>query len=710
MQHIIRTFTLTMHDPMMTTNVSDIYSYYTRPPSPMQRSMRRARLQRNVSSSRWLLCWGSTLLVITLLLYHLCWDTAGGGRKNGTVAYSWIDANDGSDTSTSAQAGGASSVHNLGKSFTLPEFSIPQKGFIHSEDPTSLHNQFVESRIANDVWTDDGKGGPDSNTVVNPELYGWMPNFYPNPLLSPLKCGISYLPNENLTSDLRLCDPDWVLGGIYLEEIAFAMTNFSGYFGDGGGGDAGPWDVGVGGPARARARSLDMNHKHALRQHSNRKEGREERLIPTVELAVATVRKMNVPAVLREGSYYAYEDEDDMVNDAAQIFSRRLHDAWWNGDTNHDDGSSDSRASYSGEYGILIFLSIQDRVCFISTGSEISSVLPWWRLDHIVASMKPDLRHREYGDALLRAIEDLSSMLEAGPPTMADRMNDFITRFGVVVAFALFTFLFGAWGEYRDRRKRWQYAEQRSKLSDVDREKARSLQRTYGTRACPICLETLEAAEEVMDFDSNVGEVLEEKESAQTGLVDESVPDLKRVDSFGIPLKGADGKKIKLLRCGHIYCETCWKSWVHSGYGNPCNCPVCRQDVGKNPQKRSPSRQATAAVAAVFSPEHADEDTDSDDSSHGTSATIPFIAQHPSYDSVAQNQNRSHTQSPVPPRSTTGSWFSVFGAYGAARDELHGHTTESAPLLGDGARSSESQSMPYQQPLPPGGAHRSETM
>ena len=34
---------------------------------------------------------------------------------------------------------------------------------------------------------------------------------------------------------------------------------------------------------------------------------------PVVELAVATVRKMNVHAVLEQGSYYTYEDEDDMV-------------------------------------------------------------------------------------------------------------------------------------------------------------------------------------------------------------------------------------------------------------------------------------------------------------------------------------------------------------------------------------------------------------
>ena len=38
---------------------------------------------------------------------------------------------------------------------------------------------------------------------------------------------------------------------------------------------------------------------------------------------------MDVDVVLSNYSYYTYEDEDDMVNDAAQIFARTLHDQWW---------------------------------------------------------------------------------------------------------------------------------------------------------------------------------------------------------------------------------------------------------------------------------------------------------------------------------------------------------------------------------------------
>jgi TPM domain/Ring finger domain len=306
--------------------------------------------------------------------------------------------------------------------------------------------------------------------------------------------------------------------------------------------------------------------------------------------------QMNVPAVLKQGTYYAYEDEDDMVNDAAQIFARYLHDHWWNPDDDSDVQNGDGK---NGDYGILIFLSIQDRVCFISTGNAISTVLPWWRLEHIVSSMKPDLRHRDYGDALLTAIDDLSNMLAAGPPTLEDRLHDFLARFGVVIAFAVFTFLFGAWGEYRDRRKRWQYAESRSQLTPVEREKARLLQKEFKTKSCPICLESFDYGEDLM-LDDLVDE--QQNDNPNPPSTTASSSGLKRVDTYGIPLNGYDRKKIKLLRCGHIFCESCWKQWVHSGQGNPCICPVCRQDIGKpSKHKRRRDRARRRALAAAAS-------------------------------------------------------------------------------------------------------------
>jgi hypothetical protein len=286
---------------------------------------------------------------------------------------------------------------------------------------------------------------------------------------------------------------------------------------------------------------------------------------------------MNLAAVLREGTYYTYEDEDDMVNDAAQVFARNLHDAWWN--SRASCSQSSSSCGDSSEYGILIFLSINDRVCFISTGSAVASILPWWRLERVVGNMKPDLRLRDYGAAILHAIQDLSELLLAGPPTLSDRLHDFGSRFGVVIGFAIFTFFFGAWGEYRDRRKRWQYAEVRSRLTKADQERARVLQSQYKTVHCPICLESFQSIE---DIDDDV-----EKDSCNT----------KHGDSLDIPLRGNDSRPVKMLRCGHIFDETCWKAWVNSGYGNPCICPVCRQDVGKGTHEDQCERVMTNRVS-----------------------------------------------------------------------------------------------------------------
>ena len=180
---------------------------------------------------------------------------------------------------------------------------------------------------------------------------------------------------------------------------------------------------------------------------------------------------------------------------------------------------------------------------------------------------------------------------------MADRLHDFISRFGVVIAFAMFTFFFGAWGEYRDRRKRWQYAESRSKLSGVEKEKARLLQKKYNTRSCPICLEPFDVSDSEEQGQVNDGNssnsgpesspLIKQNREAADELKKPANSGMRRVDSYGIPLVGCDGRKIKMLRCGHIFCDTCWRTFAHSGCGNPCICPVCRQDVGKPPRKRS---------------------------------------------------------------------------------------------------------------------------
>ena len=261
-----------------------------------------------------------------------------------------------------------------------------------------------------------------------------------------------------------------------------------------------------------------------------------------------------------------------MVNDAAQYFARYVHDTWSKMLSQEQRANNDD-ATTSPTNIVLIFISTQDRICYISSGTRINAILPWWRLEHVVQDMKQDLRKNKTGEALEIAIDDLTGLLLEGPPSFSDRINDFFERFGIVILFTVFTFVFATWGECRDRHKRIFLAERKSRMTAKERERARALQREFKTQSCPICLEPFDSNPD-KDTDKETGEYGEDEESSEQQT-------LKRVDSYGIPLKGTDGQPLKLLRCGHIFDLTCWRIWVDSGQGNPLICPVCRQDVGR---------------------------------------------------------------------------------------------------------------------------------
>ena len=166
----------------------------------------------------------------------------------------------------------------------------------------------------------------------------------------------------------------------------------------------------------------------------------------------------------------------------------------------------------------------------------------------------------------------------------------------------------------------------------MDRQKALHLQREFRTRCCPICLETFDYGDAEQQAEENSDPTITEENTGDEGVVQlttakdrlmdrhDSVSSFgaafrkSPVDEFGIPRRGADGKRIKLLRCGHIFCSTCWTSWVHSGCGNPCNCPVCRQDVGKNSKARSRSSLSASAPHTGI----ASEETQSNNDPPGT--------------------------------------------------------------------------------------------
>jgi hypothetical protein len=191
----------------------------------------------------------------------------------------------------------------------------------------------------------------------NPQLYGWEPSLYPDPLVDPVRCGIAYLPpqkqqqqqtpppppssdedassssaspplpsaneNENHTTaaqakadpdnddsssnsneSLRLCDPDWVLGGMYLEEMALALSNFKTLYGDWTTVHSNYWRRQLRSPLqsplplpsalpRQLAGSPTEDQRFSIEAASEDGRGYTRKSTgPAIELAVATVRKV----------------------------------------------------------------------------------------------------------------------------------------------------------------------------------------------------------------------------------------------------------------------------------------------------------------------------------------------------------------------------------------------------------------------------------
>lgn len=159
------------------------------------------------------------------------------------------------------------------------------------------------------------------------------------------------------------------------------------------------------------------------------------------------------------------------------------------------------------------------------------------------------------------------------------------------------------------------------------------------------------------------------------------------VDEYGIPRRGADGKKIKLLRCGHIFCETCWRTFVHSGCSNPCNCPVCRQDVGKshNGRKRHQSQQQRYDDREGYRATTADDPTETTSSVRSNRArrlTTRYNSFN-DYDSIfVSHPNRSS----IRVDSLMGGSIPVFSRRASdsrlSQNAVEDEATESAPLLG----------------------------
>jgi uncharacterized membrane protein YgcG len=259
-----------------------------------------------------------------------------------------------------------------------------------------------------------------------------------------------------------------------------------------------------------------------------------------IQIAVALVEQMDFV------NNDAYRENEVDMEEIARQFAMSLHNKWGIGQEMLAIDEEDSTESnISGGTGVLLFLSVRDRVVFISVGGALKQVLTSGRIKRIIHKhMTAELKRANFELGLTRGIDAIVELLERGEePSLLEKFFDRWFNMDNIVVFVWIICVLGnvlkQWKRQREQRI---YAKVAVQFSELDRAKAQALRGSYQRITnCPICLE---------DFSSK--------------------------DC------GSDGQPLQLLRCGHVFDKTCYQKWISSGRGHVTKCPVCRADVGPN--------------------------------------------------------------------------------------------------------------------------------
>jgi uncharacterized membrane protein YgcG len=264
--------------------------------------------------------------------------------------------------------------------------------------------------------------------------------------------------------------------------------------------------------------------------------------ITTAQLAVAVINKMSLSGL---------STTDKSV--ASEKFARGLHDKWGVGSAEKNDG-------------ILIFLSISDRLVYISTGAGVQKTLNYNAIQAVIQHMRGFLREQQYGRSIINAVIQIDLLLSGKGSQILDSyasdnhmsISEFLLMVGLLILFG------GTCGYLNQRSKRQMQRCQQGKdvlnklMKAVDQDgkvKGESTRNTYLSSSCPICLEEFPKVEK------------NKKDSGET-----------------------DAKSPMAIQCGHVFCKGCLEEYLLT---DGCKCPICRAPVDNiPPPKDTLSRRA----------------------------------------------------------------------------------------------------------------------
>jgi hypothetical protein len=183
-----------------------------------------------------------------------------------------------------------------------------------------------------------------------------------------------------------------------------------------------------------------------------------------IQLAIAIIKNMEVAS-------------EDLIDETSRQYAVHLHNTWGVGDAQKQNG-------------ILIFLSIKDRVVYISRGNGFKDELNSIVIDLLVAHMRPFLQEGNYGKALEAALIEINLLIN---DSKNSQLKSIATKqqFFQTLAYGLMACVFGGFMYYAYRQQQYEENLRRGEkalnrlLKDVSNES----DNRFKSSSCPICLE-----------------------------------------------------------------------------------------------------------------------------------------------------------------------------------------------------------------------------
>jgi uncharacterized membrane protein YgcG len=318
--------------------------------------------------------------------------------------------------------------------------------------------------------------------------------------------------------------------------------------------------------------------------------------ISLVEVAVVIIKQMDL-----------YSANTVNIDTAAEYYARGLHDRYGVGDKATNNG-------------ILVFLSVEDRAVYISTGKGVKDKINHDAIQLIITNMKPELRDRNYDGALATCITNIDVILSGkDSPLYESAMKHKIRSSKVhneegsdTVAWILIGLFVSAvgflfWKNFRDHQNLENYDRGRVKLDTLlkEMESSQDSRNKFEAKSCPICLEEFDTmspnppqANAVRkslgtDLTSNI------QHSTSNGSLcrSRSCTSSESEDSLPVvPGTNIVQSKTVTLRCGHVFCIPCMEAYLSSESSN--RCPICRKSLSEDRDDNSSAGPHSSAADA----------------------------------------------------------------------------------------------------------------